>query len=45
MEKTNDSKLFDINRGVGLMWMMVSALMTTIMNVIIKTTIKDVNVQ
>lgn len=43
--KSNDSKLFDINRGVGIMWMMVSALMTTVMNVIIKTTIKDVNVQ
>lgn len=42
---SNDSKLFDINRGLGLMWMFVSAMMTTIMNVIIKTTIKDVNVQ
>ena len=40
----NDSKLFDFNRGKGLMWMMVSVLMNTIMNVIVKTTIVNVSV-
>eukprot|EP00347_Sterkiella_histriomuscorum_P011188 403373411 len=37
-------KIFDINRAKGQIWMMISALMTTIMNLIIKEQSKSSNV-
>lgn len=40
----NDSKLFDFNRGKGIMWMMVSVAMNTIMNIIVKTTSTNISV-